>query len=406
MKLNFRKKNKKIQNIHLLDNADENEVRTRTGYVRRRRNPARLLLIRLSIVVAVLLVLFLLWKNWEKIAPESVLDWAQVQFGNVELGDGYPYEVAGNSVLGMGQVDTYLTVLTDDALTFLNGDATKLVQRPNTLTEPTLKIAGNYVLVTELGGSRFHLETRRETVYQMTLPNRRIYASDVAKNGVVAVVTDPDSQNYICGLQVYDARKHQLFQYKSSKYHIVNISLSPDGRSLSAVGTTAENGKLKSVVLVFDLDKDTPAEYVGYDQLLYGVEYFDNTILVVGDEEYWTITVNDGTVNKTPYNGMEVIGYAASQTTAGLVVRQSGSAASGEVWLFDHTGKRFATHAFNGTYRSAACQDSSFVILTDQTVYVWDKDSKTVDAPSDSLMVCEYNDTVMILTLNDLQQVK
>ena len=406
MKLNFQKQNKKIKNIHLLNNADENEVRARTGYVRRRRNPARLLLIRLSVVAAVLLVLFLLWKNWEKIAPESVLDWAQVQFGNVEPGNGYPYEVAGNSVLGMGQVDTYLTVLTDDALTFLDGDATKLVQRPNTLTEPTLKIAGDYVLVTELGGSRFHLETRRETVYQMELPNRRIYASDVSKNGFVAVVTDPDSQNYICGVQVYDSRKNQLFQYKSNKYHIVNVALSVDGRSLAAVGTTAEDGKLKSVVLVFDLDEDTPTEYVGYDQLLYGVKYFNNTVLVVGDEEYWSITTDNGTVNKTAYNGMEVIGYAASQTTVGLVVRQSGSAASGEVWLFDSTGKRMTTHSFNGTYRFAACQESSFVILTDQTVYVWNEESKTVEAPSDSLMVCEYNDTVMILTLNDLQQVK
>lgn len=401
-----RRTTKRIQNVHLLPGADEQEVRARSGRGRRRKG--RQLLTRLAIVAAILLTVFLVWRNWEKIAPEAVLDWAYAQFGEGETGDGYPYAVTGNSVIGMGQVNDYLAVLTDSSLKFLNETAACVEERPNTLNDPLLKTAGRYALVTEIGGSRLKLETRRETVLEMELENRSIYAADLLSSGRIAVVTDSATQSHVCVIQVYSAGGDLLYEYKSGKYLVTNLSLAPNGRSLAAVGTTAEGGALKSVLLLFDFSSDTPTEYAGSDLLLYDVAHFGNAVLAVGDSEYWLASVKDGTVTKTGYNGMELIGYAASHSMAGMVMRQSGSTGTGEVWLFDKDGALIRNHPFAGTYRYAACRDTEFVVLTETVAFTLnDEDDNTqVSTPSDALMIAEYRNSLMVLTLTELQRVE
>ena len=53
------------------------------------------LFVRLGIVFAVLLTGFLVWKNWDKLAPEAVLDWAETRFGDAAIGTGFPTETQG-----------------------------------------------------------------------------------------------------------------------------------------------------------------------------------------------------------------------------------------------------------------------------------------------------------------------
>ncbi len=397
-----RRSTKRIKNIHLLPGANEETVRAQT---RRRRSPFRQLLKRLAIVAAVLGVLFLLWNNWEKIAPESVLDWVNVQLGNGEEGEGYPYLIGGNTVVGMGQTGNYLTVLSDSSLQFFNSSAGCVEQRPNTLNDPLLQVAGQYALVTELGGSRFEIETRRETVLEMNLENRKIYASDLLSSGMVAVVTDAASQSYVSHLLVYNKNGKLIYEYKSGKYLITNVSLSPDGKGLAAIGTTAEGGALKSVLLLWQFSSDTPTEYADTEQLLYNVSYLGNAVVALGDSEYWV--VNGKNLTRVAYEGMEPVGFAASRKIAGLVMRRSGSAGNGEVWLLNDRGKQVKTLPFAGSYRSASCRDTEFVLLADSTVFIIGEDERNIqiNTPTDTLSAAQYRDTVILLTLRDLQQV-
>ncbi len=398
------RKQNKMGNIRLFPGTKEEEVREYKAYTRKRRSPAKQMLIRLAVVSAVLLLFFTVWQNWEQIAPEAVLDWADTQFGDGE-GDGYPYAISGNTVAGMGQVGSYLTVLTDSSLQFLNANATCVEQRPNTLSDPFLVAAGRYALVAEIGGNRFRIETRRDTVLEKQLENRKIYAADMVSSGTVAVVTDSASQNYVCGIQVYNRKGKLTYEYKSGKYLITAISLSPNGRSLAAIGTTAEAGTLKSVLLLFDMKSDTPIEHSGTDLMLYGVSHFGDTVLAAGGQEYWLVTDGGKTIRKEHHEGYELIGYADSDKQAVLVLRQSGSTGSGTVWIFDKQGNKVQTTPFVGSFRSISCYDDTCVLLTDSTVFLLDdKQEIQINTPNDALSATTYRDSVMILTLNDLQQ--
>ena len=110
---------------------------------------------RLLIVAAVILVIVLIWRNWNKIAPEAILDWSEIRFGDAEIGAGFPTAVEGNNVVSMGEVGQHFAVLSDTNLMFYNTSATRVVTRPHSFSSPVMHTAGKYVLLAEIGGSRF-----------------------------------------------------------------------------------------------------------------------------------------------------------------------------------------------------------------------------------------------------------
>ena len=174
------------------------------------------LLIRLLIVAAVLLVIVLVWNNWGKIAPEAILDWAEIRFGEAQVGSGFPVAVEGNSVVAMSESGQYLVSVTDTSLQYYNRSASRVVTRQHAFSDPVMHTAGRYVLLAEVGGSRFRLDTRRETVLEKELENRKIYAACVLSSGMTAVITDSASQSYQCEIRVFDRKGNEKFLYQCS----------------------------------------------------------------------------------------------------------------------------------------------------------------------------------------------
>ncbi len=375
--------------------------------IKRKRNPWLRLLVRLSVVAVVLLVGFSVWNNWEKIAPESVLDWAAVRFGEAQVGNGFPITITGNSVEGMGEVNHHLAVLTDTSLEFLNNTASRVEKRQHSFSNPVLQTAGRYALTTEIGGTRFRLDTRRETVLTKDFENRTIYTSSLLPSGAVAVVTDSTSQSYLCGIQVFNARGKQIYEYQSRRYLLNNICLYPSGKGLAAVGTSSEGGALKSVLLLFDFSKDEPTEYIGTDVLLLDVNCFSSgTVTAVGDTQLWVVRAGKKELEKTTYNGYEPAGFAATSSLAGLVLRRTGGTGETYVWTVDAAGEIWKSDGVEGRFRSAFCQGNELLILTDSHLHTFGKKNhqQKKEVPTDSLLITEYRNAPLLLTLGNLER--
>ncbi len=367
------------------------------------------LFVRLLIVAAVLLAGFLVWNNWDKLAPEAVLDWAETRFGDAQIGNGFPVSAQGNSFLALDEVNQHLVALTDTSLHFYNSSASRVVTRSHPFSDPVMHTAGRYALVTEVGGSRFRLETRRETVLSMELENRKIYAACVLSSGMVGVITDSASQSYLCEIQVYDRRGRSVFSYQCRKYLLTNISLASSGNAIAAVGTTAESGMLKSVLLMFDFSNTEPTEYSGSDLLLYDVNcYSSGAVLAVGDKEMWILPARGKAVEKVSLDGFEPIGYSATPTLSGLVLRRSGSTGDGYLWTIDGSGTVWKSEMMEGNFRSVSCQSSEILVLTESHLYNFEKSAllSEIHTPTDSLLVTQYRDQPLLLTLSELQRVE
>ncbi len=376
--------------------------------IKRKRNPWLRLLVRLSVVAAVLLVGFSVWNNWEKIAPESVLDWAAIRFGDAQVGNGFPATMTGNSVVAMGEVNHHLAVLTDTSLEFFNNTASRVEKRQHSFSNPALRTAGRYALTTEIGGTRFRLDTRRETVLTKDFENRSIYTSSLLPSGMVAVVTDSASQSYLCGIQVFNARGKQIYEYQSRRYLLNSLCLYPSGKGLAAVGTCSEGGALKSVLLLFDFDKAEPVEYTGTDVLLLNVNCFGSgTVTAVGDTQVWIVRAGKKELEKTPYNGYEPAGYATTSSLAGLVLRRSGGTGESYVWTVDAGGEIWKSEGVEGRFRSAFCQGNELLVLTDSHLHTFGKKNheQKQAVPTDSLLITEYRNAPLLLTLSHLERI-
>lgn len=375
---------------------------------KRKRNPWLRLLVRLTVVAVLLAVVIAVWKNWEKIAPESVLDWAAIRFGEAEVGNGFPAPMAGNSVLSLGETNQHLAVLTDTSLKFLNNAASHVEERHHSFSNPSLKTAGRYALTVETGSTRFRLDTRRELVFSHNFENRNIYASALLPSGMVAVVTDSASQSYLCSIQVFNSRGETVYEYQCRKYLLTGLSLYPSGKGLAAIGACSENGALKSVLLRFDFNKEEPTEYIGTDVLLLNVNCFSGgTVIAVGDTELWVVRSGDKEPQKTTYNGFEPAGYAASSSLTGIVLRRSGSTGDSYVWTIDSGGSIWKSEGIEGVFRSAFCKGNELLVLTQSHLHIFGKKSYQgkKEVPSDSLLITEYRNEPLLLTLSQLERV-
>ncbi len=366
------------------------------------------LLKRLSIVALVLLVGFLVWNNWEKIAPEAILDWTDQKFGDAQSGEGFPCGIAGNAVVEMAEINQHLAVLSDTTLRFYNANAACVAERTHSFAEPTMHTAGKYVLLTELGGSRIRLDTRRETALELTLENRSIYAADLLSNGTTALILNSTSQSYVSEIQVLNSKGTAQYTYKSNKYLLTDVSLSPNGKQLAAVGTTADNGVLRSVLLVITLSSNEVEEYTGTDVLLHNVTFFSGgAILAVGDREIWSLT-GGNQPQKTLCEGLEPVGYASTSSLSGVALRRSGATDEGEVWVFDSHGQCVQTMEYDGTYRSLSGRGSELLLLSDKQLYKMNTAGVQAqyEVPSDSLQAATYRGSPLLLTLSELKRME
>ncbi len=385
-------------------NTEEKRRGGRTNYT-----PWIRLFKRLAIVAAIVLVGFLVWKNWEKIAPEALLDWTEQQFGDSEAGEGFPIAANGNAVIDMAEVNQHLAVLTDTTLQFRSGSAALVAERSHSFTDAVMYTAGNYVLCAELGGSRFRLDTRRETVLEHQLENRRIYAADLLSNGTTALVLNSTSQSYLSEIMVLNDKGKVLYEYRNSKYLLTDISMAPSGKQIAAVGTTTESGMLKSVLLVITLSSGETREYTGADVLLHNVTYFaGGTILAVGDTEIWSVKNGSEQPEITACVGVEPVGYTATSSVAGVALQRAGTTNSCLIWVFNSHGKKVQEAELQGNFRSLSARGGNLLLLTDNVAY--DVTASGVKeefaVPADSLMAVIYRRSPLLLTLGELKRLE
>ena len=366
------------------------------------------LVIRLAIIAMVVLCIFLVWKNWRKIAPEALLDWTDQVFGDAEKGEGYPRKITGSAVKDLEEVNQHLVVLSDTTLRFFNNDAACMVERVHSFSNPTMKTAGKFVLLTEQGGNRIRLDTRRETILEKTFEDRRIiYSGDLLSNGSTALILNATSQSYTSEMMVLNVKGDTLYTYKSKKYLLTDVSLSADGDKVAVIGTSANNGVLRSVLLVITMSTKEIKEYTGTDILLHNVEFFDNdTLFALSDREIWTLSVGADQPTKTQCEGVVPVGVDASDRFSAVVLRREGTTDEGEIWMYDSSGKRLYTLPCVGEVRSIKVQGDTVITLTDSALYVMETGGlkKTYAVPVDCLMAVSYQGEPMILTLNELKR--
>ncbi len=388
------------------DNADGGLRALPPRKKRRKGRSVFRLVFRLVLVAALVAGILFTYVNWDKIAPESLVVWLDEKLAGRQKGDGFPVEITGSAVLDMAETRDGLALLTDTSFLVYNSNGGEVLRRQHGFSSPILKTAGKWSLLAEAGGYRLRVESRAGAGAELTLTNHIVSAA-MGKNGNFAVCTD-SAQGYTSEIVVYDSKKKVKYHRYVADLIILDVALSPDGKSVAAVGVEAEQGAMKSSILLYDFDKEEPTLRVDdADQLLCAVQYFPSgTVAAVGDSAVWVLNASGTLRQKQGYGEKELIGFAVGEKAASLVLRSYGSTAGGELMAVNPSGDVAFTVPFEGTYRSIAPGSDGAVLLTSAHLYRTDVTGiqKTTDAPRDGRLVGTLGHKVIVLGLTALSE--
>jgi hypothetical protein len=375
---------------------------------RRGRSILWLVFSRLVLVGVLLVGGYAVWKNWEDLAPDSLVVWINDKLSGGVGGDGFPVDITGSTVHSIAEVEGNLALLNDTSFSIWNSRGGEAVRRSHSYTTPLMKTAGKYALVVEAGGQRLSLETRAKTVWTQTMEYAIISAA-VSKNGTVAVITSA-SQSYNMELTVFNSRGKQLYQ-RSSGRQAVDVTVSPDGKRVAVVSVAADAGNIKSYVEEYRLDdsgKDPAFSKEGAGILFCAVAYLDNgRIAAVGDTALWMLDPEAGTIAPYGFGDQQLLGFSVGTSSAAVVTRSYGTTSGGRFVLIKEDGTASYTAGFTGDYRNLCpASQNGYYLLTGDAVQAMGLTAAGEAKPiaGDGRLVCSLKGKAVVLGLTALTE--
>lgn len=407
-----------------MDTSPELEVLPKRK--RRRRSTLVRIICRLLIVAVVFVAGVLVWKNWDTLAPESLVIWIEEKLSGGENGGGFPVEIVGSEVSAMMEVKGNLAVLGDTSLLLYNSRGGLISSRPHGYASPLMKTAGEYILIMEAGGTRFRLETRGGTTLDVPINNQKtengktfdvldtpltnhIITGAVDSKGNIALITGA-SQSHMSEILVYNKKGKLLYARQNAELIAVDVAFSPNGKNLAVAGITGQDGALKSSVLIFDMGSTSNMpvkEYSDTDVMMCKVEYFPSgTVIAIGDTAAWVMNPKGELFEKYGYAEDELIGYVVGDSAGGIVLRRYGNTDGGHLLVLNPSGDQAYSADFEGAFRHVSSAKDGFWLLTEkQLLHGGTKGFDfNRDVASDGRLVSSLGDRAVIMGLTSLQE--
>lgn len=215
-------------------------------------------------------------------------------------GEGYPFDIDGSRTIYLDKISNGIALLTDTSYTVLDNEGKEVSSEAHYMASPIMKTAGRYTLLLDQRSTSFTLKTLSGSIYSGKTQNS-IITGDVSRSGRFAIVTKHDTANAY--VYVFSKSGNVLHKWKSSTYHISDITINPSGNLIAMCGvTTSDDGQLKSCVIIQKVGGNSNLrEYVFDGTLIFSVKFTDSdSIAAIGDD--MAARVSAGTNKKLTYS--------------------------------------------------------------------------------------------------------
>lgn len=339
-------------------------------HARRRRKKSRIFHIprwvyRVIAILVLCVLVLLIWFNRENLTPQNIVEWVQTQVVGMGVGDGYPAKLAGSTVSpgNFASVDKDVVYVSDTRLTVLNSTAKELVSRQHSYSSPVMRAAGTRVLIYNLGGNGYQIESRSKTIAVKSAANN-ILAGDIAANGKYALVTE--EKGYCSMLTVYLADHTEQYRFEFADYYVTDISLNRDGTKAAVTGLSASGGAMVSAVYLFDFSQPKETAKFTYEEcLMFGAAYSeDGSVFAVGDS--LASVVKPGGKEKVDYSygSQRLTDYTVDNGRLALALSPYADSESGVLVLLDSTGKELHTIQCSAKIESVSLFGETVAVLS------------------------------------------
>lgn len=256
-------------------------------------------------VVAVLAIM-----NIEKLTPDNIAHWFQYDLLGKTDGEGYPVAFSGSSLntQNFDLISNVPVYCSDTTIAVLNQNAGKYQENQHSFASPALRVNGGCGLIYNIDATGYTVIRRDEVTYSGSAADK-IYAGDIASNGVYALLTRSD--DYLSKLTVYRTDNLEKYEYSFADYYVNTVSLNQDGSRAVLSGVSARNGGLISVLYILDFTQNTYMQkYEADDTFIYDVAFLNNgNAVAVGDHMSFFIDVGSGQKKDIGYRSRTLTGY-------------------------------------------------------------------------------------------------
>lgn len=375
-----------------------------TKYAVKRLFKAFLILIVCALAVFV-------FANREKLTYDTITNWFQYELLGQGSGGGYPASIVGTKVSDGNFVntDSYLAYASDTSFVTLSSNAYQISNRQLSYSKPVLRQNGNKIMVYNLGGTGFQINSVNENIYEGDAPDK-ILTCDIGQSGTYALVTQ--ASGYLSKLYVYDNENKQKFTYSFADYTIYSAAVNQAGNGGVFCGISSKGGSASSALYILDFSSDKPKKVFEFDNnVICDIKYLSgDTIVAVGRTASYLIDVDTLKVTEKEYGQMLLTGYDINTDTGCFVVSlsRSGDGHSCDLLYFNWSGELVSTISTNYKITSVSLYKDRIAVLSGGTAHVYSKLGDKLfdaDAGSDSRQIKLYNDnTAYILGITEIRQ--
>jgi hypothetical protein len=384
-----------------IDTAKYQQKMEKRRKKRRERRESRVPRWVYKIILILILCVFsmLIWFNRYNLTPSNVLEWVQNSVVGMGIGDGFPSKIAGSSVSkgNFQSMNKEAVVVSDTALTVLNSTAKAVVSRQHSFSRPVMKISGSRILIYNLGGKGYRVESQSKTLVKED-GQQNILAGALAVNGRYALITQADG--YLGCLTAYAADGKVLFHYWFSDYYPTAVALSADGTKAAVAAVSAKDGAMTSAVYLLDFGNSKPVEpFAVYpENMLLDISYSGNgTVTAVGDRLTAVIGAGGKTKTNFDYQGLHLSAYSMDSGKTALGLTPYGSAGNGKLVVLDDTGSAAASVPFAQPVESLSLYADAMAVLSQGQVHFYSATAGTLtgtcDAGSDARAIALHDET-------------
>ncbi len=319
--------------------------------------------IKLFLVLLAIILIVTAWRNRVEWSCTNIMQCAKDTPEMVGIGSGFPVSALGSDVLAEDEMAGGIAVLTDTAMAVYNASSKQVMNRAHYLGTPAMKTAGRYALLTDIGGTKYQLETVSGTLASGST-DMPVIGGAVSRGGRFAIITQGSSYSTskLSMVEVFSRDGEPLHIWHSAFYYITEAALSPDGKYLAMAGVSAKDGILHSSIIIHRVGKEgTLREIELSGSLCLTLEYTNTGVLyAVCDNRLAVIDSLGENVELLGYNGTLQAYDISCDTGAAVYTSTSPDEASGMLTLYDSRGqlrwtKEVALHGIAVSLSSNGC---------------------------------------------------
>ncbi|MDO4730861.1 MAG: DUF5711 family protein [Clostridia bacterium] len=249
----------------------------------------------LIILIICSLAVFL-WSYKDLFSAKNLGSFFSESFLNGSANSDFPAKIIGDEILkgNISSIGDDVVYVSDTSYVSLSRSSRVKYTKQHMLKNPILTTSANYALIYSMESKQFQIESASEHIYENSL-DQNIQAAAISDNGYYAIASE--SKLYASELTVYSNTNVERFKYSFSDSYVCDIDISSDGQRVCVSSVTAENGKLKSNIYLFDINSEEPVFHKNCEDIAVKVKVLGNDkALFIGTEQLLYMTAKEDKV--------------------------------------------------------------------------------------------------------------